>query len=130
MPSAHLGRAWHGFSVAQPVMHTSVQTCVPLLAAGLGTHSLSGIQVWVNTCRVMGCNGLADPASVSEELPRLQSWGVSFGKVSRFPSSSGAVPLQHCYLNGLTKLCLSKVPSGLMVAPTPLGQVERGVQTY
>lgn len=59
-----------------------------------------------------------------KQLPKLQSLGVSFGKGSRVSNSDGAVPLQHCHLNGLRKLCLSKVPSGFMVAPTPLGQVE------
>lgn len=64
------------------------------------------------------------PLLYQKQLPKLQSLGVSFGKGSRVSNSDGAVPLQHCHLNGLRKLCLSKVPSGFMVAPTPLGQVE------
>lgn len=70
------------------------------------------------------------PLLYQKQLPRVQSLGVNFGKSSRFPSSEGAVPLQRCYLNGLRKLCHSKVPSGLMVAPTPLSQAECGVQTH
>lgn len=80
MPSAHLGRAWHGCSVAQPAMHIAVQTCVPLLAAGLGAHNLSGIHVWVNTCGGMGCNGLADPASVSEAATQTPIFGSKLWK--------------------------------------------------
>lgn len=61
-------------------MHIAVQTCVPLLAAGLGAHNLSGIHVWVNTCGGMGCSGLADPASVSEAATQTPIFGSKLWK--------------------------------------------------
>lgn len=134
MPSAHLGTACHGCSVAQPATHTA-NPCVPACCRAGHPSSQWDSCLAERLQRPGKCNGLADPASVSEAASQKQqlapqSSGVSFGKGSRFPNSDTAVPLQHCYLNGLRKLCLSKVPSGFIVAPTPLSQVECGGQTH
>lgn len=86
MPSAHLGTACHGCSVAQPATHTA-NPCVPACCRAGHPSSQWDSCLAEHLQRPGKCNGLADPASVSEAASQTPVFGSKLWKrqqVSQF----------------------------------------------
>lgn len=127
--AAQLSVGWDGRSVAQPAKH-SLQTHVPLLAMGQGTHNLSGTHVWVSTHGGTGHDGPAGPTSAmdAERCSCFGLWEQALEKAAGFPIPAVPSLYSDATQTGWTlrKLCLCEVPPGPTVSLTPLSQAEWG----